>query len=132
MTEQEKRDRVIKGLEICKEDSKLCFGESECDYQSCFPRCWITLASDALALLKAQEPRVMSLEEVQRSDSPIFVEGINNYGQWGLVVDEFLSTFHETLKPEGTEILFIEYGKTWRCWTSRPTNAQREATPWED
>ena len=23
------------------------------------------------------------------------------------------------------------YGKVWRCWTSRPTDAQREATPWE-
>ena len=22
------------------------------------------------------------------------------------------------------------YGKTWRCWTSRPTDEQREATPW--
>ena len=24
-----------------------------------------------------------------------------------------------------------EYGKTCRCWTSRPTDEQREATPWE-
>lgn len=24
-----------------------------------------------------------------------------------------------------------EYGKTWRCWTQRPTKEQREATPWE-
>jgi len=23
-----------------------------------------------------------------------------------------------------------DYGKSWRCWTSRPTDAQREATPW--
>lgn len=23
------------------------------------------------------------------------------------------------------------YGKTWRCWTSRPTDEQREATPWQ-
>lgn len=23
------------------------------------------------------------------------------------------------------------YGRTWRCWTSRPTDEQREATPWE-
>ena len=49
-------ENVIKGLEICKEESKLCFGECECGYQSYFPRCWITLAGDAFALLKAQEP----------------------------------------------------------------------------
>ena len=24
-----------------------------------------------------------------------------------------------------------DYGKTWRCWTSRPTDEQREAEPWE-
>ena len=23
------------------------------------------------------------------------------------------------------------YGYEWRCWTSRPTDEQREATPWE-
>lgn len=23
------------------------------------------------------------------------------------------------------------YGKTWRCWTSRPTDEQREAAKWE-
>ena len=23
------------------------------------------------------------------------------------------------------------YGKTWRCWTDRPTDAQKEATAWE-
>ena len=25
-----------------------------------------------------------------------------------------------------------EYGKTWRCWTSRPTDEQMEATPWAE
>lgn len=24
-----------------------------------------------------------------------------------------------------------EYNQTWRCWTERPTNEQREAAPWE-
>lgn len=24
------------------------------------------------------------------------------------------------------------YGKSWRCWTSRPTEAQRKATPWNE
>lgn len=25
---------------------------------------------------------------------------------------------------------FAWYGKTWRCWTGRPTDELREATPW--
>lgn len=24
-----------------------------------------------------------------------------------------------------------DYDVTWRCWTSRPTDEQREATPWQ-
>lgn len=24
------------------------------------------------------------------------------------------------------------YGKTWRCWSAKPTEEQREATPWQD
>ena len=23
------------------------------------------------------------------------------------------------------------YGKTWRCWTAKPTSEQMEATPWQ-
>lgn len=64
MSEQIKKEKIIKGLAICKEDSKLCFGESECGYQSCFPRCWITLASDALELLKAQNEVIEDLLKV--------------------------------------------------------------------
>ena len=28
-------------------------------------------------------------------------------------------------------LLFDEYGKTWRCWNSKPTDEQREAVKWE-
>ena len=24
------------------------------------------------------------------------------------------------------------YGKTWRCWTAKPTRKQREAEPWQE
>lgn len=25
-----------------------------------------------------------------------------------------------------------DYGKTWRCWACRPTNAEREAARWDE
>lgn len=62
----DKREKVLKGLKICKEESKLCFGESECGYQSVFPRCWITLAADALELLKALDVTPEELERLKK------------------------------------------------------------------
>ena len=29
-------------------------------------------------------------------------------------------------------LLGVEYNKEWRCWTSRPTDEQRKATPWAE
>lgn len=49
------REKVIKGLELCKQDAKLCFLEIECPYQCEFPRCCLKLMADALELLKEQE-----------------------------------------------------------------------------
>jgi hypothetical protein len=80
---------------------------------------------DALALLKAQEPRVMTLEEYEAwIDTPF---------------TERNPVFHEERTKRGTVTCWVdtvvctlrEYGKNDRCWTSRPTDEQREATPWE-
>jgi len=90
---------------------------------------------------KAQEPRVMTLEEVkamkryticaveQRSKvlhTTFNAEyrghltiGGRDYIDFGLYAD--VSPFRRSESG---------YGKTWRCWTSRPTDKQMEATPW--
>jgi hypothetical protein len=64
-------EKVIKGLECCTK--KVCIyidTEKECpycelcgEYEDAFENCTTALAKDAIALLKAQEPRVMTLEE---------------------------------------------------------------------
>lgn len=92
---------------------------------------------DAIALLKAQEPRVMTLEEVKALPSETDV--------W---LDEFCSIIVATTisctmygnayfygiehADYGVDYKLIDYGKEWRCWTSRPTEEQWEATPWND
>ena len=48
-------EKVIKGLELCKQDAKLCFSDTECPYQCEFPRCCLKLMADALELLKEHE-----------------------------------------------------------------------------
>lgn len=82
-------------------------------------------------LLKAQGPRAMTLEEVAKwidipdeSKDPIFVE----YGRkmkfghsgWRTQFFGFSPKFHAKI-----------YGVELRCWTSRPTEHQREAVKWE-
>jgi hypothetical protein len=85
--------------------------------------------------LKAQEPRVMTLEEVKMLDSDYYyLESMRSPGKelreivgaYGLtcVTWPSITWARQTMGDSG-------YAKTWRCWTSRPTDEQREATPWE-
>lgn len=81
---------------------------------------------DALALLKAQEPRVMTLEEVfvwaetpAEKRDPIFFEQRKGPNGW----------IANSACPKDY-YLYCEDGDA-RCWTSRPTDEQREAVKWE-
>lgn len=85
--------------------------------------------------LKAQEPRVMTLEEVKAAaghdvllelsgniaDDVMFAATVEGCGTKGLC------TRYESLNYSAYGIR--PYG--WRCWTSRPDQATREMTPWE-
>ena len=89
---------------------------------------------DAISLLKAQEPRVMTLDEVETwnnqsiySKENIFIENFaDDFGTLAYVGD-----FRNRSYPT-EESAFSGYGKSWRCWTSRPTDEQREAVKWND
>lgn len=128
MTEHEMRERVIRGLEQYKEAGWTGIN----DYYRPF-------VSDALDLLKAQEPRVMTLEDLQRAQDdevPIWFESRGTWhgrkGFWIFVYDIIKNGMRYNAGH------MCSYGvlglsainKTWRCWTSRPTDTQREATPW--
>lgn len=137
MNDQEK---VIKGLECCGKGNRIeC---ANCDYL-CEDNCYKTLCDDAIALLKAQEPRVMNADEVAKLTTNIcewlWIEEAQRV-TWNLhcmrafVYSKHPDTggfyimadaHHDVVKLEGDE-----YGKTWRIWTSLPTNTQREAEPW--
>lgn len=87
---------------------------------------------DALALLKAQEPRVMKIGDVRNwvnSDrvtrEPIVIEIRSGVCAW--IIDDEVREL-----PGEADLSSDLYGKTWRCWTSRPDQATREATPWSE
>lgn len=85
---------------------------------------------------KAQEPRVMTLEEVKalQPDMDIWIE-VRYLNAPIRIRACTVSGF----SPGGTRLFIIGgahnypmdmYNNYFRCWTSRPTDEQREATPW--
>ncbi len=134
MTEQEKRDNVIKELQESIADA--VYPDR--------PRKFIMslkLAEDALAILKAQEPRVMTWQEIidTATQMPfIWLESKEKHDRvfQSILFKTWLWDSMATIITVMTQgWLFVghqvDYDKTWRCWTSRPTDAQREAVKWE-
>ena len=144
------REKIIKGLECCmvgKGHSPTCelcpyatYGDDTCETMD-------ELFADALELLKAQEPRVMTLEEV-RTKKICWIEDEDD----GMDVREFPAVYcGDGHRSNGTTntIFFADkewaidlndcewwydirdYNVTWRCWTAKPTDEQREAVKWD-
>ena len=108
--------------------------------------------TDALALLKEREARVMTLEEVMATPKDIAI--------WQEIKDDPDYKFEISPVAEPSEITIDcnddwfnlgpkepiigirfasegympkeTYGATWRCWTSRPTDEQRKVVKWDD
>lgn len=118
--------KVIKGLEQFIKDFKPFCG-NKADWQRVY---------DALALLKAQEPRVLALDEIHGSIA-VWLEDVDKadvilaitesefYALHGLCRC-FITSDNRRIAP-----LKREYGIRWRAWTSRPDEKRREETPWE-
>lgn len=128
MNEQEMMEKVIKGLECCA--FGCCLG---CPYLDIVDDCEGVLCADVLALLKAQEPRVLTLEEARalEQDTVVWYEHTGVHPPRPRIVH--YADNEGIVFTDGGVWLFTkdDYGKTWRCWTSRPTDEQREAVKWE-
>lgn len=101
----------------------------------------------AMDVLKAQEPRAMTLEDVDTADAcmePVFVEMLDENGKPGETPDIFSWRFVKHIIPLTDGKIYVlnnfgfssalykeTYNITWRCWTSRPTVEQREAVKWD-
>jgi hypothetical protein len=117
------RKKVIRGLEQFKADFKpFCGNKSD----------WARV-DDALALLKAHEPRVMTPEEVMQT-GPEDVCGIveiieeeHMYGCWMRRYDEE----HVELLCDVPNLPEKLQKGCARIWTARPTEEQRKAVKWD-
>ena len=100
---------------------------------------------EAVALLQAQEPRVMTWQDVIGAAiecKPLFIEVKDSEDKergddrWAMVTQYKDGITYGMIRAMSTyitsEILFVEwYGITWRCWTSRPDEKRRAEMPWE-
>ena len=127
------REKVLKGLEYCKEYFSCC---SKCPYWQDKLLCTSHLVRDALELLKEQEPRVMTLEEVKA-----FGWDYCYLEEARLPDKEYLSAcgYYALTCITWPRITLMRmrygddsYGKKWRCWSAKPTDEQRQAVKWDD
>ena len=137
----EKREKVIKGLECCilhdPDDKPKC---ERCPYDGA---CLNRLKHDALQLLRTQEPRVMTLDEVLelKFDDVVYLELYPTGAVLSAIVVDVIPKlpdleigvvqFRHAGGYNGINNADLSYyGKTWRCWTAKPAEEQREAEAW--
>lgn len=129
----ELREKVINGLECCmvgdghSPKCELCpyatVGDDTCQTMD-------DLFADAIALLKAQEPRVLTAADFDNNpntDSRGFLSAWIEFrrdGEWS----EYWAGYDD-------EWAFVRVnnfeGCGYRCWTSRPDEKRRIETPWD-
>ena len=121
------REKVIKGLESLH---KRLLDAAAQDRIAVLDA---NMVSDAMELLKAQEPRLLTAEELTGGDE-CWLEHKN--GACGYA-DCYMCTGRNSVEvwrcmAQGPSYLsWIDFNKTWRCWSAKPTDEQREAVKWE-
>lgn len=90
---------------------------------------------DALALLKEQEARVMTIEEVKAFDwEYCYLEEERLQGkEYRAVCGDYALTCITWPCVTSMRIQHGDesYGKKWRCWSAKPTDEQRQEVKWK-
>lgn len=91
---------------------------------------------NVISMLKAQEPRVLTIEEVKALPyGHVIIEtDKSELLRWldALLFCKNDNDSFDFITLEGrARLLGTEYNVEWRCWTSRPTDEQRKAVKWD-
>jgi len=139
------KEKINNGLEGIIAYFRSSFDAMSGTYACEMFRGWAEAAEQAIALLKAQEPRVMTLEEViaHYSLPPVFVDDFGAQEDYYEDIRPLYFEFpHDSEEPwivhwrGHTQVARYlnewkhTYNKKWRCWTSRPDEKRRAETPW--
>lgn len=128
-------EKVIYGIErhICRVPDAC----RDCEYNAKpYDECEKALLRDALELLKAQEPHVMTPEEVEQVEEQgvVWCEYKEKNNVPSMI--ETLVLYGKTFESPDNYILLMEvtdcddYLKYYRFWNAKPTDKQMEETPW--
>lgn len=128
------REKVIKKLEslrdICNAKSNMAIGDGKVAWAG-----YANTADDAIALLKEQEARVMTLEEVKAFDwDYCYLEEERLTGkEYRAVCGDYalICITWPCIASMRIQHGDDSYGKKWRCWSAKPTDEQRQAVKWE-
>lgn len=120
-----------------------------CPYNGCWDtkeECVTQLHSDTYVLLKGQEPRLLTLEEISaiptdtEGNAPVWMEtrimnnkGVLTYFEASILwfVDDGWWRRFDPVRTGWEDRKADTYGITWRCWTSPPDEKTRSETPWD-
>ena len=128
----DKREKVIYSIERCISNVPDACRDCGYDNELC-PKCFEHLLRDALELLKAQEPKLLTIEEIT-GDGECWFEGINGacgYADCYMCTGSKEVEVHRiSMKPE--YVSWDDFKKKWRCWSYRPTDEQKNEVKWDD
>lgn len=120
-------------MHLCK--AAFCYACTKCGWDS--PIGIDSESAFRMAMRRAEpKNRVLTLEEVDAhceggaDAAPLWVEFDGGTNGWVLI-----APVRETRKMDFVSKLLVTmgilYGKEWRCWLRKPTEAERRETPWE-
>lgn len=128
------QEKVINGLKRCLSPSLLdCVG---CPYYNAYVNgeCHSRLLVDTLELLKEQEPRLLTLDEVCSDEC--WIEWRNGaYGYADCVYRGCTDCTGDIVVNRTHHINNVnskDYMRIWRCWDRKPTDGRRKAVQWDD
>ncbi len=92
---------------------------------------------DALKMLKDQEPRVLTYDETdaiahQTEETAVYLERKSDKSLYAAIAGDTQGRVPNISWLGEKRNYSIEYGISWRCWSAKPTDEQREVVPWED
>ena len=142
MTDQERLEKVIGGLECCYEFFRPC---GECPYMDDDGLCGATvpngMVGDALEILRALRPRVLTVAELEalpdnnEHTAPVCIEQRCPLGEWTTSTCKWVGAGFAIESYLDLDNIYYNrrtYGSTWRAWTAWPTTMQRAAVKWEE
>ena len=87
-----------------------------------------------LELLKEQQPRVLKYEELFKEETfCLWYESKEHFPMMQVAcIDGEYEDNEVFVAIDDAYENWMTYGRTWRMWSSRPTEEQRKAEPWKD